>query len=620
MGNAFVDLPATAGDGTGAAQGTSLLGRLKTVTVNGTFKGSVTIELSLDGGTTWADVASFSAQGKKTLEFAADQMRVRRAGSQGVGATPNIDVAADDSGARFDALPAPVGNGTGGSVDVSTLGTHNTVTVAGTFSGVVHVEISEDGTDWVEVMSFAATGQRSSEFVAQFMRVRRSGVTSAGTPVVNVGAINDAAGASGGYEYLSPNTPEIIFFVNAATGDDNNDGLSLGAPFLTIQRAFNALDPGAVNLRQVIELAGTFNIPGETLVFPPMATGQRLGFTSGVSPTNYFVEANVHLRATPVLALSVVITGSSQQATSNIVTYTTSTVLVPGAHVGQQLIGANPFEYALIVSNGVGTIEVAKDAAAMTAPVGIFDPGAEIIAGDPAGTIFAGTVFGDSDADVYVTGIRFAFTGGGGTGLEVASRSGTLIFQQCQIEGYFALRDSVVTQIDSCHFEPSTFVTFSTTKLLSCFFDAQAIFDCKGENIQILGCVADACGPIGSAFDLLSGSPKMVFKNTEVRDGTAVGVRLRGGQHQLDSLLVDNCVGSGIELLQGAQAIFDDVAGTNLGGFGAVLRDGAQVDASPASVTGATNDVDLGGSGATAWAAVPATDVGAGAPQFCRIY
>ncbi len=196
MGNVFVNLAVPAGVGVGAGSSVATMGPEKTVTVQGPFGGAVIIELSMDGST-WAQVETFTQPGKKIINFPASEIRVRRSGA--VSGTPNVDVAANDNGASFATLVSPATDGVGAAVDVSTLGTFNAVTVLGAFSGAVVIEISEDNTDWAQCMVFTAQGIQAKNFTAQFMRVRKKGTTTAGTPVVQVGAADDAAsGASSG--------------------------------------------------------------------------------------------------------------------------------------------------------------------------------------------------------------------------------------------------------------------------------------------------------------------------------------------------------------------------------------------------------------------------------------
>jgi hypothetical protein len=200
MANLFLDLPLPAGDGAGASVDVSALGARKTFQVAGSYNCTVTVEGSNDGGTTWVPIVAFaSPPGKRTLSCAVQFMRVRIANLIGGLLPDSVAVSSNDDGGSFVNLPATAGAGTGANADVSALGTLNTVLVTGTFTGTVVIEISDDGTDFVDCMTFAAPGFQTKEFTAQFMRVRRANPTAIpGLPVVNVGAIADASGGGGG--------------------------------------------------------------------------------------------------------------------------------------------------------------------------------------------------------------------------------------------------------------------------------------------------------------------------------------------------------------------------------------------------------------------------------------
>jgi hypothetical protein len=197
MANVFLDLPVPTTAGTGTPVDVSGLGRVKTVTVLGNITGTITIQFSVDG-TNYFPLKTFTKPGKFSLAFAAEYMRVKLAGL-GSGAE-NVDVGSDDIGQQFVTLPAPAGDGVGASQDVSALGTLNTIAVTGSFGGTVTIEISEDGNNWAQAGSFSKAGYKTAEFVAQFMRVRRSGVGSGGggTPSIAVGAVNDSASGGAG--------------------------------------------------------------------------------------------------------------------------------------------------------------------------------------------------------------------------------------------------------------------------------------------------------------------------------------------------------------------------------------------------------------------------------------
>lgn len=199
MANVFANLPPTAGDGVGLGVDTSTMGRDRTITVDGTFNGTVTIEFSLVGtGGPWAQLTTLAAPGKRTLPTSGAAMRVRRAGVPTLApGLPNVDVSSDDVGGEYLSFVVPAGNGTGASIDTSALGTFNVVSCLGTFTGAVVVEISLDNVSFIDCFTFTQAGDQTKLFTAQFMRVTRKGVGPVpGTPQVDVGAINDAMSAT----------------------------------------------------------------------------------------------------------------------------------------------------------------------------------------------------------------------------------------------------------------------------------------------------------------------------------------------------------------------------------------------------------------------------------------
>jgi hypothetical protein len=310
MANLFVDLPLPVGNGTGPSVDVSALGANKTFQVSGgVYGGSITIEGSNDGGTTWVPLVSFAApMGKRTLDCAVQFMRTRVSNFT-VGTLPaSCAVSSNDDGGSFANLAATAGDGTGANTDVSALGTFNTVIVSGTFTGTVAIEISDDGTDFVECMLFSGPGFQSKRFTAQFMRVTRKAVdtANAGLPVVNVGAISDASGAASAinatYKLASPapdsgNTSRLLSLTGVAS------------PALTLQtvhakRAGHVtglsafIEPGITNAGEEIQLnvqistdgGATWNpLNAGTLIAGPIANGQdRAIATFAIDAANAF--------------------------------------------------------------------------------------------------------------------------------------------------------------------------------------------------------------------------------------------------------------------------------------------------------------------------------------------
>jgi hypothetical protein len=214
MANLFVDLPFPVLNGAGAAVDTSAMGKSKTVQCTGSFPGvTVTVQVSEDGGNTWAPLITFQSSGeKKTKDVAAQYMRVHVKGRKsGVPFSANCDVGANDNGGNFVVLPMPVGDGNGAPVDVSALGNFTTIVVGGSFKGaLVTVESSEDGVDYAACGAGFQSGNslRNREVIANWMRVNvkgtKTGVTF--TAIAAVGAINDpiTVGGVGGLDRYAP--------------------------------------------------------------------------------------------------------------------------------------------------------------------------------------------------------------------------------------------------------------------------------------------------------------------------------------------------------------------------------------------------------------------------------
>ncbi|MBT8452966.1 MAG: hypothetical protein KJO40_13440 [Deltaproteobacteria bacterium] len=205
MANLFVDLPMPVLNGPGAAVDTSALGQNRSIVCKGSFPGvTITIQISNDGGISWAPLVTFTSVGKKkVVDVAAEFMRVNvRGRNAGDPFSANCDVGSTDDGGTYAVLPLPALNGTGAPVDVSALGVYTTVVVAGTWErGLITVESSEDGNDWAACGPSYQSGstQRSGEVIANFMRTRVAGrrAGDAFSASVSVGAVNDPSAAGG---------------------------------------------------------------------------------------------------------------------------------------------------------------------------------------------------------------------------------------------------------------------------------------------------------------------------------------------------------------------------------------------------------------------------------------
>jgi hypothetical protein len=124
MGNLSVVPAIPAANGVGAPSSVAALGAEKTIHVDGTFSGAVTVEAS--NGKGYTPIASFQAPGRKTLECAAQDIRVVRSAATAVPGTPAVTVSGNDDGGQFAELA--VGS-PGASSDLKAFGTLNTIIV-----------------------------------------------------------------------------------------------------------------------------------------------------------------------------------------------------------------------------------------------------------------------------------------------------------------------------------------------------------------------------------------------------------------------------------------------------------------------------------------------------------
>lgn len=215
MANIYFNLPLPVLNGPGASVNVSTAGKVKTIVVEGRFPGAtITIEASVDGGVVFAPVHIFQdGDEQEVVEIAAQFMRVNVSGRKtSVPFTAAIDIGTTNEGALFLALPLPVGNGAGPSVNATALGTFCTFIAGGSFPGaVIRVEVSEDGANWAPVGQFSGQGGSfSKEITGEFFRAnvagRKTSVPFTGT--LAVGAINDA---SGGATPAGPSSTCLIY-------------------------------------------------------------------------------------------------------------------------------------------------------------------------------------------------------------------------------------------------------------------------------------------------------------------------------------------------------------------------------------------------------------------------
>lgn len=303
MANQFVNLPAPAGNGDGAAVDVSSFGALKTIVCGGNARAQITVEVnnavvSTDGS--WVAVAGFQNTGAATIRVAARWMRMRVSNyNPYVGGTPQVDIGGTDSGTLFQTLIAPAGDGAGASVNVSALGLYKSVQVGGAFRGTLIVEVSEDGVQWAQPFSFQTPGVQSAVIAADFMRVRRVGVpdVAPGLPIINIGATDDFSGDDGvaiSAGSQSAVTGTVVF----ANSNGVSFGMSLSSQVTASMDAFRSvIGPGSTATGPTLSFANSngvsFGVSGQTITASAgAAVALAAGTQTGATGTVLFSNSN----------------------------------------------------------------------------------------------------------------------------------------------------------------------------------------------------------------------------------------------------------------------------------------------------------------------------------------
>lgn len=304
MAQIFVNLPAPAGNGTGAPADMSAFGPLKTIAVSGGANCTVNVEMSNDAGAVfWAPVCTVGPTGG-TFQFSgvARWMRVRV--SQFLGsAAPVINVGGTNEGSSFLELPVPADDGSGAAIDTSAMGPFKTIQVGDTFRGSLQIDVSEDGAmNWATIASFSGPGTQTLVFAAKYMRVTRNGipVINPGSPVCNVGATFVTPGdlgvaISAGSQMASSGTVQFKNSNGVSFGMSDSTGITASMDAFRSIAAAGATASGPSLLLSNAN-GVTFGIVGGTLT----ASVQ----TAGGTATGVGISAGTELATTGAVVFS----------------------------------------------------------------------------------------------------------------------------------------------------------------------------------------------------------------------------------------------------------------------------------------------------------------------------
>lgn len=423
--------------------------------------------------------------------------------------------------------------------------------------------------------------------------------------------------------YLYPAGTQELRYVRSATGDDTNDGLTPATAWQSVNKGLSFLAGFSTNRLKTLDVSDSTFSADEALNFPALLGGNNddLSFADP-GPNNFFFRTIGQIRAAQTLQQALTVTLVTPDPVTGLPTLTVSETLTPGAHVGQFVIGSGLAEYGVCVFNDASTLLVASTGSTFTAPVGTYLPSTTWTFGDAA-NIFQQATYATLLSNFTFQGIDFRTNGAAKTALTVYGVMPWHI-QLCKVEGLKILGGGQLGIMDACHITRRYGQDGAPMMNRSSFFDALT-FENHGDGAvgtnSYLGCYFDGCNAVlAGNFESRMG---VQMQNCEIANSTAQGIIVRGGNvNRIQDTRIRDSASDAVLVDAPLRLRMDNVVGTGNVGHGVKAENGAQIEISGTTptVTGTVGDVDLGGAGTTAWGAAPATDVAAGAPQFCRLF
>lgn len=371
------------------------------------------------------------------------------------------------------------------------------------------------------------------------------------------------------------------------TGDDANNGLTVGTAVATMKRA-KELTPrfyeGGLIVWDMTGFSETLDEPFHV----PQVFGSAHVSSGEFAFSMYADLADV---------LSVTVSGVTPHVTHTMPTVAVNETLTVNAHVGQFLVGSGANEVGVIVSNTASDIVVASLASTFTAPVKIQQTSCSLTLGDssdPLNTAFAlytqssfrmrGISLRASNANVHAMMVvanyssraelcdidRVLVRGGGEA----------MLFLSCYMQGKFYLQAPVNAQ--------------------ECFFDSVDFYSSNSEKSQFLASWFDACD-VGDGPDDFR--PSMRLWRCQVDNAPSIGIDMLNPHYSsIEETDISNSVGDAISL-DGGRVKVDGCSGSGNGGYGLSASNGAIVDAmnSP-TLSGSSGEVFHGVREGRSWA------------------
>lgn len=416
-----------------------------------------------------------------------------------------------------------------------------------------------------------------------------------------------------------PYDDQTIRYVRSATGSDNNDGLTPGTAWQTLEKGLESFAIAGVNKSWVLDLAGTFTGANTLNLGGTQLAGIDADLdVAATGPDNFIAYSSCQLRASlDEVVPAINITGTALQPTTGFYILTVSNALVAGAHEGQILAGTGLLEWARIIRNTVNTITVAvslSNPSTWTAPA-IYQEGATISYGD-AGNFFEQATYLITLCDWSFSGIAFTSNGAAKDSAINVISNATTFFQGCSFRGLYLQGGSGLVTFDTCDVYDKLYGHDGSSVLWrnSTFRDLG--YRCHGANTNGNNSWID-CAFTGGLDPFGEGNVESTFYFNLTRcwfdDSADDAIHVLFGNTRLVDVRIENTAGDCIEVANpSVRLTCTDVDGTtgNLGVGIRALR-GAYVTVDGAtSVTGALGDLSIGDVGIVTYAALPIVDLG----------
>lgn len=415
-------------------------------------------------------------------------------------------------------------------------------------------------------------------------------------------------------------------------GSNDNDGLTPATAWADGWEGFKkGLDwylPASYNLCQRLDITGCTIVVEEEI---QIGGGNVGGSTYALdvnctAPGTFCAYVPFQVVALPALSQALTVTVAAQDTNSKLWTITVAETMVVNAHRGKNLLSQGIFEWGTIKSNTANQLLVASSSnpSTWTGQVGAYTRSASITAGDPA-VFGGGAVKLQAMASWYFVGINFQVTAGMAVNAVAATCLSATYFQFCEFDGFQLIGGSEEVFMDSSYLHDGESLTVDDGACLTIresvvravvssshgtdharfswvWFDAlvsplgSGSLSISQFSFDVFSCAFDAC-PAG-ALIFLTGNCRL--QNAKI-ENSPTAIQVINPSTRLEIINVGGSTGNT--------------------GIACTVSNGAQIDVgATVTVSGAGGERKIGGNAVGNWATLPETDVGAGAPQFCRAY